>query len=613
MISSIEEGVTDENGKFAVPGRLHAFVIPWLPLLPQVQENDSLIYKPGYKIVKTKGMSFTLLVERLPTLKKVRSEELEKARQEISLLSAYKNNHTKLLKDIIEREEEFVSVSSIGRNPQMVGVGGGVAQAIAQRNPYLEPIPSTKENQAVVKMVKTISNRSRKLSSHDIDILVKTWKNEKLPWNTRFKAGEILGTSQNPKALAALGKIVTDLHVEYQIRDRSGDWLQRSKNPVAIDILGTVLTDQSLNPMIRMDAIKHLENARNPRALDYLLKALKDNKNAMIKGRAISALKTFKDSRTVDVMTKLLNEGDSDLIEAAIMVLAGIGGPGADPLLKFLSNPENKITTAQAAMAYGLMNDPRAIYPLIALLDKDELRSSSAVMNYVFAGLGKYQDPRITSALVNALVNPKNARIRNPIYYAIVKAGAPAAPALHEAIHNQDPEIRLLVVRALGAIKNPDSQEPLLASLKDPDSTVRRETINALSGFKMPQIAEPLINMWNDENREVRSAAAFSLQILGDLSVKALVDTLKNPNPYFRWRAAELLGKLKNPDSEEPLLQLLDDAEADVKWTAIAALGEIGSQKAVEKLGTFCNNTDSGLKEIANSSLQKITGTGACS
>lgn len=611
-ISSIEEGITDEKGKFAVPGRLHAFIIPWLPLLPQVQENDSLIYKPGYKLVKTKGMSFTVLFERLPTLKKVRSEELEKARQENALLDVYKTIHTKLLKEIIEREEEFVSVPSIGRNSQLVGVGGGVAPAIAQRNPYLEPIPSTKEDQAVVKMVKTLSSRSKKLSSNDIDILVKAWTNGKLPWVTRYKAGEILGTSENPKAITALGKIVTNINVESQVRDRSGDWLQRSKNPEAIDILGKVLTDQGLPQVIRLNAIRHLEDSKNPRAVDYLLKVQKDNKDMIIKGRAVSALKTFKDPRTADVMTKLLNEDDPNLKEVAIMVLAGIGEPGADSLLKFLSNPENKITTAQAAMAYGLMNDPRAIDPLIALLDTDEFRSSSNVINHVFAGLGKYQDPRITSALINALVNPKNVKIRNQIYYAIVKAGAPAAVALHEALHNQDPEIRLLVVRSLGAIKNPDSQEPLLESLKDPDPTIRRETIYALSGFKMPQLAEPLINMWNDENKEVRSAVTFSLEILGVLSVNALIDTLKHPNPYFRWRAAAILGKLKSSDSEEPLIQLLDDNEADVRWTAIASLGEIGSQQAVEKLVPFCNDRDSGLKEIAKSSLQKINGTSVC-
>ena len=70
-----------------------------------------------------------------------------------------------------------------------------------------------------------------------------------------------------------------------------------------------------------------------------------------------------------------------------------------------------------------------------------------------------------------------------------------------------------------------------------------------------------------------------------DLSnVELALQSLKNPDGYVRWKAAEALGNMGDETTVPALIEALDDKAAGVREFAAKALGEIGDSQAMEPL-----------------------------
>lgn len=96
----------------------------------------------------------------------------------------------------------------------------------------------------------------------------------------------------------------------------------------------------------------------------------------------------------------------------------------------------------------------------------------------------------------------------------------------------------------------------------------------ALSKMKDVRAVDPLIQILNDEDPEVRSSAAI---ILGDIGDKKAV---------------------------EPLIQALKDTEARTR--AVTALGKIGDVRAVEPLTRTLSDPDRYARLVAKEVLEKF-------
>jgi len=70
--------------------------------------------------------------------------------------------------------------------------------------------------------------------------------------------------------------------------------------------------------------------------------------------------------------------------------------------------------------------------------------------------------------------------------------------------------------------------------------------------------------------------AMVSLMVGCASEVDRLSEQLASPDSMVRWKAAEDLGKTKNPEAIDPLTKALEDAEPEVSNAAAEALGAIG-------------------------------------
>jgi len=117
-------------------------------------------------------------------------------------------------------------------------------------------------------------------------------------------------------------------------------------------------------------------------------------------------------------------------------------------------------------------------------------------------------------------------------------------PPLLEALKDDDPDLRLVVVQVLGAKKHPKTIGALIKMLEDPESGIQTEAAKVLAGFadrRLPEYLGPLV-------KGQEQVALAAIEALGSLAFPegeaALLEALRDERPKLRCKAAEMLGKL---------------------------------------------------------------------
>ena len=155
--------------------------------------------------------------------------------------------------------------------------------------------------------------------------------------------------------------------------------------------------------------------------------------------------------------------------------------------------------------------------------------------------------------------------------------------------------------------------EPLIASLKDPDSYVRYCAADALGELGAKEAIEPLIALLKDKDDRVRGISAEALGKLGaKKAVKPLIDFLTNALTNARDRSARLyaiwsLGKIGDKEAVKPLIDLLNGGGDLIRIKAIQALIQLNAKEAIPNLRELLlENLNGEVRSIAKQALDKL-------
>ena len=139
------------------------------------------------------------------------------------------------------------------------------------------------------------------------------------------------------------------------------------------------------------------------------------------------------------------------------------------------------------------------------------------------------------------------------------------------------------LIRASGVMKEIIH---ILNDRKEYDAKTRSYMAIALGRFDNPEAVPALVAALHaEEDPEVQLHIIWALGmkkapgITGDI-----LPYLKNPDPGLRKTAAYVLGNLENPATAGPLEALLEDTERDVRWNAAIALARLGSEAGADEL-----------------------------
>ena len=307
-----------------------------------------------------------------------------------------------------------------------------------------------------------------------------------------------------------------------------------------------------------------------------------------------------------------------------------------------LDGSGNRVTTWwPVAYALSRIEDKRAAPALIQML-KGPGKYSPA---FAARGLGVLKDPSAVGPLI-AILEARNAALE--VAVSVVRALASigdvraVAPLVKLASESSDPNIRLQVVTALGALKSPDGLVIVQDAITDPWPTMRAAALHSAAGIDLQSFLLVLSGMEPDSQWVVRAALADVLGTLGtqaamerarsmlrdedrrvvpsvlnalmhlkapDAATIALSE-LQEPDYVVRATAARIIGELKPAGGVEALRAALAlaaaDAAIDARAAILSALAEYGSEAAMPSLKEALNDKDWAVRVHVVSLLSKV-------
>jgi HEAT repeat protein len=138
------------------------------------------------------------------------------------------------------------------------------------------------------------------------------------------------------------------------------------------------------------------------------------------------------------------------------------------------------------------------------------------------------------------------------------------------------------------------------------DPLTRKHAIYFLAMTRNPANVEIFIQALRDPEKAVRAQATRALADLGEPASERLITLLGDSDWKVRYRAAEVLGLMKEKRALSPLIRLLSDQKDHVRYMAAKSLRALGSPEAREALETRVSDENPHVKRMAESALTMI-------
>jgi HEAT repeat protein len=387
---------------------------------------------------------------------------------------------------------------------------------------------------------------------------------------------------------ARVDKLIKNLgDKDERVSYTSADELCKIGEP-AVDPLIKALKDD--NPSVRSYAAGALGIIGDHKATDPLIKTLKDNDRG-VRIAASRALGELKDQKAIEPLIETLKDQDPEVRVYAANSLGFLGSKNAvEPLIKLLKD-ENETVVNSAIISLGQLKDPRATEHLCEIIKHDDISTtpagdstthyegSASIHQEAIYALGEIEDPRAVDTLLDKLADKEIG------YSAATSLGRIKGEyvfgKLIKLLDSKDPTIRTNAVVVYEFIQDPAAVPILIKMLNDQDPEVRRETATALGHFKEPedivQTEQPLINTLEDSNVEVQAAAAGSLgRIESKKSIPLLAKLIQSNDSILCEAAIHALGRSKDPEATNSLITALQDKNSRVKVDIVYSLIEMG-------------------------------------
>jgi HEAT repeat protein len=160
---------------------------------------------------------------------------------------------------------------------------------------------------------------------------------------------------------------------------------------------------------------------------------------------------------------------------------------------------------------------------------------------------------------------------------AIKEIGPLAVPVLVDALSDEDPRMRLIIIDLLGDTSEPDAVPALAGALRDPEWRVRWQAADALGKMRNADAVPDLVDMLTDSNKDVRISVAYALGRIGHASaIDGLIKLLHDREWRVRWGAAEALWEI-GQEAVAALIKTLNEEDEYVRRAAMRALAQIGA------------------------------------
>ncbi|MFN0245671.1 MAG: HEAT repeat domain-containing protein, partial [Kofleriaceae bacterium] len=286
----------------------------------------------------------------------------------------------------------------------------------------------------------------------------------------------------------------------------------------------------------------------------------------------------------------LINDPDDDVKTAAVAALGSLGAVDAIDALTEQLNVQNDAYRAKVAYSLGQI----AATPAAGTAGEDAMRTLVMNLAQPQTRNGSREALRVAGkAAVPALVSHLQGKIAGDPPSAVsllAESGDPRATTTLSAELERGRVAMPMVLKALGATKDPAALVPVLGALGSKDAAIRVAAMEALRPLigSDARAGDVLVEHLADEDLEVRVLAAEYLGLLRVGAATQKLASLAGPgNPSRLRRAAiDALGEIGRPEATKPLLDVLREGPAELHRSAATSLSYIADPAALAALSS---------------------------
>jgi HEAT repeat protein len=438
----------------------------------------------------------------------------------------------------------------------------------------------------------------------------------------RLKAVQRLADAESERAFEALAKAAEE-DTEPRVKAAAVTALGVFADEKATEILLRKLQDPT--PEIRLAAVEGLRARMEEEVLNALAVVLRDTDSA-VRGRA---------SQVLDRQHWRAKSADDELWHAVarsgfVEAVTKHGAKAIGPLAMVLSTGDVPLQVS-VIRALGEIDDEGVVEVLLPCLKSKERGVCVAAVEI----LREFDGPKINEPLMSLLTHTDNK-----VRVAAIEAAAwrnlqPAAPTVIGLLKDRGWDVRTAASVALGKIGGSPAVEALVATTRDTDSGVRQAAIAALGKIGDPAAIPPLVALMVDTDSNVRISAGAALQVINPnwhqteaahRMIPVLREACDSGAPSICFVASNLLQQLGESSPQvvsttprvmasvghkqrvmfSTFLELLGDAERDLRLAAVQVLGRLGDSRAIEPLNQALADPDEAVRRAAVKSLELL-------
>jgi HEAT repeat protein len=416
------------------------------------------------------------------------------------------------------------------------------------------------------------------------------------------------------EAIVALGELVAAGPLDTLLLDVAREAFRQT--PVGCANTRRAALDEE-DPAARSGALALLGLAREPDDVALLVDALGED----LAERADLALRLFGPGAVAPLLAAVRDARPS--VRAAALGLAasleGDQSPEVQDALRTAIDDASPDVVASALETLGPIGDANDLLRIAAIVDNPNERIAAAATNAVWALAARHVDT------ARALLRSPDAG-PDKLALACVLLGAIASTQalrdedvrmLERALAHDRPQVRRAAIDALAQGGDP-AADAVVFALADEDHDVQLAAIRALGRLGR---AEPLVGVLANTRNPVLAAAV--LRALGDAdparAIEAASPLVRHADGAVACAAVEAIGRLATahlPASvatacEDGLFFALDHKDADVVKLALSLVGSRPGARALARLGLCLDHASWEVRRLAAELLGQESGAGA--
>jgi len=337
-----------------------------------------------------------------------------------------------------------------------------------------------------------------------------------------------------------------------------------------------------------------------PNSIDqYFTPALKRDPVAAY--RAYRQVRWGQDPQLVDALLDGLRHRNPEIRLGCAQMLIERKEPRAvEPLIPLLHDEDRKVQKEVLGSLYKF-SDSRFIDPLLVLAHEQDKTVRAAAL----AALTGYDDPRIVPAVLN-LVSEQDKDAADSLAGILMRFDDP---------HVIQPLVTLYP-KHWGSIGDTLAKfgdkavEPILIAVQRPDleAGARGTLLETLGRINDPRALPVITPYVMDRDMVVRGCAFNALVAMGDTGFDTVMKLLRNPDGKLRRATVEACGYSDTPHAIDILLAGAEDADAEVRKTALQHLSHrsaTGNPQVTEALFAALQDPEAAVR------VQALTGIAA--